>query len=257
MGGDKLSARIKSDDDDDVRSSVGTTTTPTTTHTAAVVVFSGGIDSVCVASMLNQRYDDVYGVTFVYGQKANREVRCAKTLAKKLNLKQHRIVDISFMKQLYGNSNVLTGVAHKKMPGKFEYSIVVPIRNAIFLSIATAWAFSIDASCVAYGAHTGDTHYPDCRPPFTRKLESALNAGESDGIKSGLRKKIEIWSPYIAGLTKNDLIKYGLDVLGDTIYETWSCYENQKLQCGVCESCMNRKRSFVGAGIVDKTKYMN
>ena len=52
------------------------------------------------------------------------------------------------MKELYGDSNVLTNTK-KKMPSKFEYSIVVPIRNAIFLSIATAWAFTLNAELVA------------------------------------------------------------------------------------------------------------
>ena len=95
------------------------------------------------------------------------------------------------MKQLYGNSNVLTNTK-RKIPSKFDYSIVVPIRNAVFLSIASAWAYTLNASLVAYGAHTGDKNYPDCRPNFARKLESAFNQGETDGIKIGLRKKIQM-----------------------------------------------------------------
>ena len=42
---------------------------------------------------------------------------------------------------------------------------------------------------VVYGAHTGDKHYPDCRPTFAKKLESAFNQGEIDGIKSRIKKK--------------------------------------------------------------------
>ena len=223
---------------------------------SAVVVFSGGIDSVCVAAMQKAQYDNVYGITFSYGQKAGREMTIAKLLAKKIRLKQHKIVDIGFMKQLYGDSNVLTSAKRRGLPGEFEYSIVVPIRNAVFLSIAAAWAFSIGATRVAYGAHTGDTYYPDCRPLFAKKLESAFNAGESDGIKSDLRKKVEIWSPFIAKLSKRDLIRGGADALGDLIYETWSCYDSKRLQCGRCESCMNRRRAFADAGVADKTKYL-
>jgi len=105
------------------------------------------------------------------------------------------------MKKLYGNTNALTS-PKKKIPSKFNYSIVVPIRNGIFLSIATAWAFSLNANLVAYGAHTGDKNYPDCRPAFSKKIESAFNQGETDGIRSGIRKKIVIWSPYKAKLSK-------------------------------------------------------
>ena len=220
----------------------------------AIIVFSGGIDSVCAVSYLKSKYE-LYGITFLYGQKANSEITVAKSFAKKLGLKQHRIIDISFMKELYGNSNILTSFK-RKIPNKFEYSIVVPIRNAVFLSIASAWAFTLNASLVVYGAHTGDKHYPDCRPTFAKKLEIAFNQGEIDGIKLKLRKNIEIWSPYCKGLSKSDLLKTGIEILGDSIFKTWSCYSNKKYHCGVCESCNNRKNAFEKAGITDKTKYL-
>lgn len=220
----------------------------------AVVVFSGGVDSVCAVSYLESKYE-LYGITFSYGQKANSEIAAAKSFAKRLELKQHKIIDIGFMKELYGNSNVLTS-SKRKIPSKFEYSIVVPIRNAVFLSIASAWAFTLNASLVVYGAHTGDKHYPDCRPSFAKKLETAFNQGEIDGIKSKLRKNIEIWSPYRQGLSKSDLLQSGMKILGESIFKTWSCYSNKKLHCGVCESCNNRKIAFEKAGITDKTKYL-
>ena len=220
----------------------------------AVIVFSGGVDSVCAVSFLKSKYE-LYGITFSYGQKANMEIKAAKSFAKKLGLKEHKIIDIGFMKNLYGNSNVLTS-SKRKIPTKFEYSIVVPIRNAVFLSIASAWAFTLNASLVAYGAHTGDTNYPDCRPKFAKKLENAFNEGESDGINSKLRKSIEIWSPYRKGLSKSDLLKTGIKNLGDSIFKTWSCYSNKKYHCGICESCNNRKIAFKEAQIKDKTKYL-
>lgn len=220
----------------------------------AVIVFSGGVDSVCAASFLKSKYH-LYGISFSYGQKANREIIAAKTFAKKLDLREHKIIDIGFMKNLYGDSNVLTS-KKREIPSKFDYSIVVPIRNAVFLSIASAWAYTLNASLVAYGAHTGDKHYPDCRPIFAKKLESAFNQGEIDGIDLGLRKNIKIWSPYIEGLSKSDLLKSGIKNLGDSIFDTWSCYTSKKLHCGVCESCNNRKIAFSKAGINDKTRYL-
>jgi len=221
----------------------------------AVVVFSGGIDSISMCTYLKEKYE-LYGISFLYGQKANQEIKKAKAFAKILKLKEHKIVNISFMKELYGNTNVLTST-QKKIPSKFNYSIVVPIRNGIFLSVATAWAFSINASLVAYGAHTGDKNYPDCRPAFSKKLESSFNQGEIDGIKSKIRKKIEIWSPYKAKLSKKQLLKKGYNVLGDKIFNTWSCYKNGKVQCGECESCNNRKAAFLEANMEDKTPYLH
>lgn len=219
----------------------------------AVVVFSGGLDSVCSASMLKSRYK-LYGITFSYGQRATMEIRAARKLSTILGI-EHRIVDIGFMGELYGDSNVLTSTK-KEIPETFEYSIVVPVRNAVFLAIASAWAYSLGASMVAYGAHTGDRHYPDCRPAFARKLASALNQGEIDGIRSGLRKSLKIWSPYSDGISKGNLLKKGHKILGDHIFKTWSCYANNRYHCGICESCHNRKAAFEEARIPDKTRYL-
>ncbi len=220
----------------------------------AVVVFSGGIDSVCTCAFLKSKYE-LYGISFSYGQRAIQEIEKTKYFAKILKFKEHKIVDISFMKNLYGKTNVLTD-SEKKIPSKFDYSIVVPIRNAIFLSIASAWAFTLNASLVAYGAHKGDKNYPDCRPVFSQKLEQALNQGEIDGIKVGLRKRIKIWSPFKHSFSKSQLLKKGYKVLGKKIFKTWSCYSNKKFHCGSCESCNNRKAAFVEAGIPDETKYL-
>jgi len=219
----------------------------------AVIIFSGGLDSVCTTIHLQSRFD-LYAITFSYGQKANQEIILAKHFAKILKLEEHKIVNIEFMKGLYEKTNVLTN-STMKIPSKFDYSVVVPIRNAVFLSIASAWAFSKNAQLVAYGAHKGDQRYPDCRPSFTRLIEQAFNEGEIDGIKSGLRKKIKVWTPFIAGLSKSDLLKIGYKRLGDEIFKTWSCYADTKIHCGRCESCNNRKAAFINARINDKTKY--
>ncbi|MDE1770113.1 MAG: 7-cyano-7-deazaguanine synthase [Thaumarchaeota archaeon] len=220
----------------------------------AVIVFSGGLDSVCTAIHLRKKYD-LYGITFSYGQKASKEVKVAQQFSKLLKFKEHKVVDIGFMKDLYEKTNALTN-SKIAIPSKFDYSIVVPIRNAIFLSIASAWAFSKKAELVAYGAHLGDMKYPDCRPTFARLFSDALNQGEIDGIKLGLRKKITIWSPFMDNLSKSDLLKKGYKELGKEIFKSWSCYGNTKIHCGRCESCNNRKLAFDKSKILDKTKYL-
>lgn len=220
----------------------------------AVVIISGGLDSLCLGAYLARKYD-LYGITFSYGQRATKELKAAKKVGKALRLREHKIIPLDFMKSLYGSSNVLTHTK-RSLPSKFEYSIVVPIRNAIFVTIAGAWAFSLKASLVAYGAHTDDTKYPDCRPAFSKKIESALNQGEIDGIKLGIRNKIKIWSPYSAGISKSSLVRMGYEKFGDKLFQTWSCYADLKYHCGKCESCNNRKAAFIEAKIEDKTKYL-
>lgn len=227
---------------------------------SAVCIVSGGLDSVCYAAHLAKDHD-IYMITFVYGQRAKREISAARHFAKVLKAKDHKIVDIGFMKFLYGKSNALTDKS-QALSASFAQNLVVPIRNAIFITIASAWAMSINAKVVAYGAHTGDVlHYADCRPEFLRSMNEALNLADSDSMAAGNRQEIRILSPAIDGLDKSSLLKLGHDILKDKIFLTWSCYSNgvkaggKYLHCGRCESCINRKRAFISANIDDKTRY--
>lgn len=226
----------------------------------AVCIVSGGLDSVCYAAMLSRNHD-IYMMTFAYGQRAKREIERARHFAKVLRAREHKIVDIGFMKSLYGASNALTD-NRQKLYEDFSQNLVVPVRNAVFITMATAWAMSINAKVVAYGAHIGDIpHYPDCRPEFVRAINEALNTAESDGIASGARQAVTVMSPAVAGLDKSALLKMGYKALGDRIFQTWSCYSDgvrdgrDYLHCGRCESCINRKSAFTTAQIEDKTEY--
>lgn len=249
----------------------------------AVCIFSGGLDSTCTLAYVKHNGYQVYALTFNYGQMSKQEINTAESLAGIIGVKEHKIIDISFMRELYKESrNVLTysnnsvdyssrsnsNYAVTNIPSTFDYSIVVPIRNAVFISIASAYAFSINATLVAYGAHKDDSmNYPDCRVEFISSIEHALNLAEIDGIKRGIRNSIKIWSPAIEGLGKADLIKIGYKLIGENIFRTWSCYTNgvltnsniqkvkERIHCGRCESCNNRKRAFLEAGVKDMTKY--
>lgn len=226
----------------------------------AVCILSGGADSASTAAHLKSNGYQLYLLTFDYGQRSRTELERAKVIADHLQAEEHKIVDIGFMKELYAKSNVLTD-DDSKMPSKFDYSIVVPVRNAIFLSIASAWAFSINAKMVAYGAHKSDANYPDCRPEFIKSINEMIHLAEIDGIKQGVRSEIKIWSPAIDGIAKHELLRIGYKVLGDALFQTWSCYTDGVkhndgfVHCGRCESCANRRNAFREAGIEDKTKY--
>ncbi len=224
-------------------------------HLGAVAIVSGGLDSCGVAAYLREKQGrDLYLLTFIYGQRAKREVERAVEVRRRFEPIEHKVIDISFMKELYGSTNVLTDET-KEMPSHFQSSIIVPIRNAIFLTIGTAYAFSRKASLVAYGAHLSDQPYPDCRPEFAMLLSRALNLGDIDAIKSKTHPEVEFWSPAIAGLSKSEMLKISYDLLRDAVFRTWSCYLDCQKQCGKCESCNNRKSAFMQAGIKDLTEY--
>ncbi|MBV9176436.1 MAG: 7-cyano-7-deazaguanine synthase [Nitrososphaeraceae archaeon] len=233
------------------------------TRKSAVCIVSGGLDSVCTTASLVKEGYTIHMITFVYGQRARLEIQAAKRFARILEIEDHRIIDISFMKEIYGRTNVITD-PNQNIPEDFDYSIVVPLRNAVFVTIATAWAMSIGAELVAYGAHIDDKRYPDCRPAFIKSITKALNLAEAEGVRLGLRRKITVWSPAIDGIGKSSLLSKGYRILGDKIFDTWSCYSDgvknkgkNPIHCGKCESCINRKNAITKAGIVDKTCYAN
>jgi len=232
-----------------------------------VVILSGGLDSLCALAEATRRWkpDRVFALTFDYGQKAKREIEVAIDLVVALPtlIHEHQVVDIGFMAKMWPNTQ-LTDDSVEVAKSTYLPDVVVPLRNAVFTTIASAFAMSKETEghrVLVLGSHTGDigaamindrmdAMYPDCSPEFFQAMETAMNLGH---FRS--ERNLAIWSPSRAGMTKADLIKSGYELLGDVIFQTWSCYESGKVHCGICESCRNRRAAFVEAGIEDKTEY--
>ena len=65
--------------------------------------------------------------------------------------------------------------------------------------------------------------------------------------------KIEIITPLIH-MKKLAIIKKGIE-LGAPFHLTWSCYKDNNIACGVCDSCRLRLKGFREAGVADPIKY--
>jgi 7-cyano-7-deazaguanine synthase len=210
----------------------------------AVVVLSGGADSSTVAYWAKKEGYDVYAITFNYGQIADREIESARKIVEALDIRW-KVVDLSSLKDVFGD---VTSLCNPSIPmtSSFSDPIVVPFRNGVFLSIAVAYAVSISAENIFYGAHGSDeAFYPDCRRTFYESFEKAA--------KLGTGRDISVEAPF-NGLKKAELIRIGVQ-LGVPFEHTWSCYGNNLKHCGICESCENRRRAFEEAGVVDPTEY--
>ena len=209
-----------------------------------IVVLSGGPDSVTVAYWAKKQGYDVYGLSCKYGQLAFKEVDQAQLIAQRLEVSL-KVIDLSSLKDIYlGVSSVCD--ENIAMTQKFSQPIIVPFRNAIFLSVAVAYAVSVGASKIFYGAQGSDEpFYPDCRKEFYKSFQTTARLG------TGM--KITIEAPFSDG-SKSDIIKRGFE-LGVPFDVTWSCYFGGVKHCGKCESCVNRKRAFKEAQIKDPTEY--
>lgn len=209
-----------------------------------VIVLSGGPDSATVAYWAKKQGYDVHAISFKYGQIATKEVLCAKKIAEKLDA-PIKVVNLSSLKNVFGD---VTSLCNTDIPmtSSFSQPIIVPFRNAIFLSVAVSYASSICASKIFYGAQGSDEpFYPDCRREFYKAFEKAACLGT--GIE------ISIEAPF-SNRPKSETLKIGV-ALGVPFKLTWSCYRAGAKHCGICESCVNRKRAFAEAGIPDPTEY--
>ncbi len=210
----------------------------------AVIVLSGGPDSATVAYWAKAKGYDIYPITFNYGQIAVKETEAAQKIARKLGTNT-KIIDLSALKGIFSNA---TSLINRDIPltGEFSAPIIVPFRNAIFLSAAVAYAVTLGADKIFYGAQGSDEpFYPDCRREFYEAFEKAARLGTC--------QEITINAPF-NGCKKSDLIVEGAK-LGVPFDLTWSCYLDSDVHCGKCESCVNRKKSFIDAGITDPTRY--
>lgn len=209
-----------------------------------VVVLSGGIDSATVAYWARKQGYKVHAITFKYGQIAEREVEHAAKIAQQLGA-PIKIIDLSTLKEIFTGVTALCD-EHINMTGEFNPLLIVPFRNAIFLSVAVAYAVSINANRIFYGAQGSDEpFYPDCRREFYKAFEKAAVLGTG--------REVIVEAPF-GIIPKSEVIKIGAE-LGVPYHLTWSCYLNGSRHCGRCESCVNRKRAFIEAGIIDPTEY--
>ena len=213
----------------------------------AVVVYSGGMDSFTVLNTAIQNGLDVYALSFNYGQKHSKELEVAAQVCRELGV-SHKVVDITAINSLMANSS-LTGDA--EIPeGHYESdsmkSTVVPNRNMVLLSMAIAYAVSLEAGKVYYGAHSGDHHiYPDCRPEFVE----AMNAVS----KIANYQSVEIVTPFLHA-SKGEILKAGLS-MNLNYANTWTCYNGREKSCGKCGACNERLEAFAEQGKTDPLEY--
>lgn len=148
-----------------------------------LVLLSGGQDSTTCLYWALRNFKDVYAIGFDYGQKHLKEIECAKKICKDVGV-SYELINI---KGLLGNSaltnhNLDINSKHKDLehlPASF-----VPARNALFLTIATAYAFNKGITNIITGTcETDFSGYPDCRQVFINSLSVSLTLALDTDIK--------------------------------------------------------------------------
>jgi len=222
----------------------------------AITVLSGGLDSTVATSVFKEEYD-IHALTFNYGQKSvEMEIRSAKEVCKEMGAK-HTVIDLPWLAELGGSS--LTSDEDVPEPDtddlddldsslKSALNVWVPGRNVVFTAIANSFAEAESASIIVVGWDLEEAAtFPDNSLEFLNAFNNVLDVGSFDEIK--------IEAPLI-GMNKMEIVKLGNDIKAP-IKLSYSCYKGFEYHCGVCESCMRRKRAFKNANILDNTNYLN
>ncbi|WP_075619274.1 7-cyano-7-deazaguanine synthase QueC [Paenisporosarcina indica] len=200
----------------------------------AVVVFSGGQDSTtCLLWALTQ-YEEVYTVTFDYGQRHIEEIKCAEEIANELNV-PFKVLDMTLINQLSANALTRSDIAVTEGTDGGLPSTFVPGRNHLFLSFAAVYAQSIGARHIITGVcETDFSGYPDCRDVFVKALNVSINLA--------MDTSLEFHTP-LMWLDKAETWKLAddLNALDFVREKTLTCYEGVRGDgCGECPSCVLR-----------------
>ena len=209
----------------------------------AISVFSGGLDCTVATCVFDGDYE-IHAITFNYGQKAfSQEVRASKKICEKMGW-SHEVIDLPWLAKI-SNSSLNTDdeipEVNEEDLDDFDKSIEtagnvwVPARNTVFTSIALSYAESVGASkiIVGWNGEEGET-FPDNSKEYMEEFNELIGVGSPE--------KIRIEAPCI-DLNKEEIVKLGFDI-GAPMELSYSCYKGEDEPCGVCESCVRRKRAF-------------
>ena len=216
----------------------------------AICILSGGMDSTLSSYIAKNEGYEIIAVHFNYGQRTEkRELKAFRDICDDLGILEKYEIDIPFFTQIGASAltdkNIDVPTEGVKPGVPITY---VPFRNGIFLSITAAIAEKEGATAMYIGVVQEDSSgYPDCTDEFIQDITKAINQGTKE------ETKIEIITPLVH-LTKAQIVEEAIK-LNVPLEHTWSCYKEEEVACGVCDSCRLRLNGFKIAGVKDPIPY--
>ncbi|MFT6127707.1 MAG: 7-cyano-7-deazaguanine synthase, partial [Flavobacteriaceae bacterium] len=146
----------------------------------AIVLLSGGQDSTTCLYWAKKEFNNVQAIGFDYGQMHSQELKQAKVICKKAEVK-YKIFNV---KNLLAHSSLTEHSNHneasyinKDLPASFTAG-----RNILFLTIAASYGAEIGAGDLITGVcQTDYSGYPDCRKTTMDSLQTTLSLGIGAG----------------------------------------------------------------------------
>ncbi len=200
------------------------------------MLLSGGIDSATCLYLFKERYN-LRALTFEYHAIASREVDSAKAIAARAGVTEHRIFRLPDLRE----ASDITGGKFEGLPPTY-----IPVRNAIFYSVAGAYSEEKRVPLIVGGHNKDDAEvFRDTSSEFFNSLEKALWSGSPTlrQLRTRIRRPL-------SGKTKVQVVRLAAS-LRVPFELTWSCHRLGIEHCWECAGCISRLESFDGAGIAD------
>lgn len=219
--------------------------------TLAVCLVSGGLDSCVAAGEAAGRELEPAFLHADYGQRTEaREREAFRRIADHYGVEHRLVASLDYLREI-GGSALTDGSIDlpEGDPDRTEIPVsYVPFRNAAMLAVAVSWAEVLRARYIYIGAVEEDSSgYPDCRESFFQSFNQVIREGTRP------ESQIEIVTPLIHS-SKAEIVSRGFE-LRAPLDLTWSCYRNEEVACGRCDSCLLRLRGFAAVGRVDPLPY--
>lgn len=218
----------------------------------AIVLVSGGMDSLTVAAMAHEQFENLAFLHLNYGQKTSqKEKECFDKIADfyKIPHENRKVIDMTFLSQIGGSSLTDSRINVSDYDGDSDEipSSYVPFRNTHIIAMAVSLSEVIGAHKIFIGANYEDSPgYPDCRPSYYEAYNKLIKEGTKEG-------NIQIETPIIM-MKKSEIVNEALK-RNAPLELTWSCYARADKACGICDSCALRLRGFKELGMEDPITY--
>lgn len=229
-----------------------------------VMLQSGGLESCYVACLLAHYGFEIHHVFIDYGQNAvEQERRSVNNIVNKYGGKLHEVsISLPWLKEstILNSGEEVKAYEVSESLGAIDSKVYVPMRNTIFITIASSLADSLKIPFIACGldGYQDDacrplSGAPDKHPYYVVELERAISEGSSLKHKEGYL--FDIIAPTM-NQTKAGTILRGQEINCDFSL-SWTCYNSDDKPCGTCCACLDRLYNFEKVGIKDPLEYKN
>lgn len=193
----------------------------------AALLFSGGVDSTCLAAIWRPHLT----IFIDYGQvSAEGEARAARAVSKRMGLELKMVeVDCSSI-----GSGQLSGKVEARYAPVPEWW---PYRNQLLLTLAAPLAIRNEISALMIGTVATDRVHKDGRPEFVAAIDQLFRLQEGS---------IRVLAPGLYKTTSQLILESGLSA--SMLAWTHSCHI-ASFACGRCRGCEKRGAVLQEAGI--------